>query len=341
MIEIDGSYGEGGGQILRTALSLSCLLRKPFRLSDIRKGRKKPGLMPQHLACVRLLTLISDAKAHGAEVGSTEMTFEPGDPVPGDYYFDIGTAGSTSLLLQAVLPPLVFAEAPSRVTLAGGTHVPFSPPYHFISEVFLPTLAGLGIEVAASIERYGFYPKGGGKISVAVQPCRKPAGISLEERGDIVSLTGTSAVGSLPLSIAERQRKSAEAALAGIPVRPGIEIIEADTYSPGTFVFLKAETETCFSGSSSLGERGKRAEAVGEEAARELLRYLETGACIDPHLADQLAVYLCLAGGPSRFTTSRITGHLLTNLAVIRTFLGTRFRIEGEKEKPGRVSIIP
>jgi RNA 3'-terminal phosphate cyclase (ATP) len=267
MIEIDGSYGEGGGQILRTALSLSSLLRKPFRLFNIRKGRKKTGLMPQHLACVRLLTLISNAKVSGADVGSTEMTFEPDEPEPGDYFFDIGTAGSTSLLLQAVLPPLLFTKASSRVTLTGGTHVPFSPPFHFVSEVFLPMLGRLGIDVAASIERYGFYPKGGGKISVTVRPCKKLNGISTEERGDIVSISGISAVGGLPVSIAERQRKTAEAVLAGIPARPEIEIIKVESYSPGTFVFLRAESGTCISGFSSLGERAKRAETVGEDSA--------------------------------------------------------------------------
>ncbi|MDA8433161.1 MAG: hypothetical protein M0Z60_09395, partial [Nitrospiraceae bacterium] len=217
-----------------------------------------------------------------------------------------------------------------------------SPLFQFISEVFLPMLGRLGIEVSASLDRYGFYPKGGGKISAVLNPCRKICGISFEEPGAIVSVSGVSAVaGGLPPSIAERQKRSAGAALAGMPVRPSIEALRVDTYSPGTFVFLKAETETSVSGFSSLGERGKRAETVGEEAARELLRHLEAGGCLDPRLADQLVVYLSLAEGPSSFTTSRISGHLLTNLMVIKTFLGTRFLVEGEKERPGRVKIIP
>jgi RNA 3'-terminal phosphate cyclase (ATP) len=202
-------------------------------------------------------------------------------------------------------------------------------------------LGRLGINVRSSIERYGFYPKGGGKISVTVRPCGKINGISLEERGDVLSVSGVSAVGGLPLSIAERQKMSAEAALAEIPVQPVIMTMKEDTYSPGTFLFLKVESEACISGFSSLGERGKRAETVGEEAAQDLLRHYKTGACIDPHLADQLAVYLCLAGNPSQLTTSRISGHLETNLKVIQIFLGTRFQIEGEREKCGRVEIIP
>jgi len=341
MLDIDGSFGEGGGQILRTALSLSCLLKKPFRMFNIRKGRRKPGLMPQHLACVRLLSLISNAKVGGADVGSTEMVFEPGDPKPGDYFFDIGTAGSTTLLLQAVLPPLIFARDSSRITLVGGTHVPFSPPYHYISEIFLPMLGRLGIEVHSSIERHGFYPKGGGKISVTVEPCSGIDGISFQERGDISSVTGISAVGKLPLSIAERQKRAAGAVLAGMPVLPDIRTVGVDSFSPGTFVFLKAESPTCLSGFSSLGEIGKRAEAVGEEAARELVRHLETGACIDLHLADQLVIYFGLAKGASRFTTSVISGHLMTNLIAIRQFLDISYTVEGEIGKPGRVAIIP
>jgi RNA 3'-terminal phosphate cyclase (ATP) len=341
MLEIDGSFGEGGGQILRTALSLSCLLKKPFRMFNIRKGRKKAGLMPQHLTCVHALALISNASVRGDAIGSAELLFEPEDPKPGDYFFDIGTAGSTSLLLQAILPPLVFAKEGSRVTLAGGTHVPFSPPYHFLSEIFLPMLARLGIKTQASILNYGFYPKGGGKISVEVFPSSGATGLRLIDRGELKKVSGISAVNGLPMSIADRQKKAALEVIDQSGLTAEIETIQVSAYSPGTFVFLQSRTKNCLAGFSSLGERGKKAEKVGEEAAREFLRYYRLPACLDRHLADQIVVYLAAAENGSSFTTSCITGHLLTNLWVIERFLGTRYSVEGEKGGPGKVDIIP
>ncbi len=341
MLEIDGSFGEGGGQILRTALSLSCLLRKPFRMFNIRKGRRKSGLMPQHLTCVHALALISNASVHGGAIGSAELVFEPDEPKPGDYFFDIGTAGSTSLLLQAILPPLVFSKKESRITLTGGTHVPFSPPYHYISGVFIPMLSRLGIKIQVSILRYGFYPKGGGRIYVEVFPSAGAKGLSLTNRGEVKKVSGISAVSDLPLGIAERQKRAVLRLLEQSKIAAEIETLQVTSYSPGTFVFLESPAENCNAGFSSLGERGKKAETVGEEAARELLDYYSSDACLDPHLADQIVLYLAAADSGSAFTTSRITDHLLTNLQVIEKFLGIRYAVEGEKGNPGRISIIP
>jgi RNA 3'-terminal phosphate cyclase (ATP) len=341
MIEIDGSFGEAGGQVLRTALSLSCVLKKSFRMFNIRKGRKRPGLMPQHLTCVHALALICGASFRGDTMGSSELLFEPGEPKPGDYFFDIGTAGSTSLLLQAILPPLVFAKEGSRITLTGGTHVPFSPPYHFISDVFVPMLFRLGIRVRTSIVNYGFYPRGGGKITAEVSPCGKLHALSFIKRGEIKKVSGISAVSSLPMSIADRQRKAALQIIDQSGFKAKIETLEVASYSPGTFVFLESKTKDCVAGFYSLGERGKKAETVGEEAARELLDYFSSHACLDFHLTDQIAPYLALANGGSVFTTASITDHLLTNLWVIEKFLGSKYSIEGEKGNPGRVTIIP
>jgi RNA 3'-terminal phosphate cyclase (ATP) len=341
MIEIDGSYGEAGGQILRTALSLSCVLEKPFRMFNIRKGRSKSGLMPQHLMCVRALAKICGASVRGDEAGSMELIFIPSNPRPGDYEFDIGTAGSTSLLLQAVLPPLVFSKKKSSVTLKGGTHVPFSPPFHYISEVFVPTLRRLGIGLNISVESFGFYPKGGGKIRVEVLPSSGVKAVDLTTRGEIEKITGISGVVHLPLSIAERQKNAAIETLSGHALRAEIDLLSADSFGPGTFVFLKAEAAGCSAGFSSLGERGKRAEAVGREAAEELIGYYYTGACLDHHLADQIVLYLAFADGPSSFTTSRVTGHLITNLWATEKFTGLQYSIEGEKGKPGNVDLTP
>ena len=341
MLEIDGSFGEAGGQILRTALSLSCLVNKPFRIFNIRKGRRNPGLRPQHLTCVRALALISDATVKCASVGSTELVFEPGEAKPGDYSFDIGTAGSTSLLLQAVLPPLVFSRERSRLVLKGGTHVPLSPPFHFISEVFIPMLQRLGIKLHASIESYGFYPKGGGKIQVETMPSSDVKGINISERGEIKKMSGISGVVNLPLSIAERQRNAAIESLSAHGLKAEIALFKGGTFGQGTFVFLKAEAEACLAGFSSLGERGKKAETVGEEAARAFLDYYYAQSCLDHHLADQIVLYLAVAKGGSSFTTSRITNHLLTNLWVIKKFLGVEYHLEGEQGKSGRVAICP
>ncbi len=340
MIEIDGSYGEAGGQILRTALSLSCILEKPFRMFNIRKGRGKPGLMPQHLMCVRALARICNASVKGDEAGSTELFFTPSKPRPGDYDLDIGTAGSTSLLLQAILPPLVFAKKRSSITLTGGTHVPFSPPFHYISEVFVPALRRLGIHLDISVERYGFYPKGGGRIRVDIFPLQQVRAVDLVAREEIRKITGISTVVNLPLSIAERQKNSVLEALSSSGLHAKIDLQSAEAFGRGTFVFLKTETEGCIAGFSSLGERGKKAETVGREASEELLSYYCTNACLDHHLADQIVLYLAFADGPSFLTTSRVTGHLLTNLWVIEKFTGLHYFIEGEKGKPGKIGIL-
>src|SRR4030042_2962008 len=243
MIEIDGSFGEGGGQVLRTSLSLSCLLNKPFRIFNIRKKRKKPGLMPQHLMGIRSLKLISNARVDGDSQGSTELLFAPGEVKAGDYFFDIGTAGSTSLLLQAILPPLIFANNRSSLTLKGGTHVPLSPPFHYINKIFIPVMNKLGIKVKAAIESYGFYPKGGGKVHAEIKPIDEIAPVNYLERGEFKNVYGFSGVGNLPLSIAERQKNAALSILASRGVNAEIETISVSTPGQGTFIFLEAETE--------------------------------------------------------------------------------------------------
>lgn len=342
MLEIDGSHGEGGGQILRTALSLSCLTGTPFRIVDIRRGRRRPGLMPQHLASVRAALAISGGEATGAEPGATALTFTPGAVTGGEFEFHIGTAGSVSLLLQALLPPLLFAGRPSRLTLTGGIHVPASPSCHYLAEVFLPALARLGGEVRLAVERYGFYPAGGGVIRVEIAPAQTllPLPLSLTTSGRLWRIVGISGVGRLPLSIAFRQREAALATLGDhAPVQ--IDLLPVPAAGPGTFLFLKAETDGVPAGFTSLGARGKRAESVGAEAAEELLAHLATGAPLDPHLADQIVPYLALCPGESTFTTSRITRHLLTNLWVAGLFRPLRVRVTGAEGEPGEVSILP
>ena len=341
MLEIDGSYGEGGGQILRTSLGLSCMLRKPFRLYNIRKSRKRPGLMPQHLACVRALARVSSASVRGDDYGSTEIVFSPGESAPGDFYFDIGTAGSTSLLLQAVLPSLIMLSGNSTITLKGGTHVPFSPPFHYIRDVFAPALAGLGIGINIELSRCGFYPKGGGEMRVEIQPSGRVKGLRPGERGGTRSVRGISGVGNLPVGISERQREAAVRLLLRHGLNAKIDLLEAPAFGRGTFLFLLLESEDCLAGFSALGAIGKKAETVGEEAARELIDHYRTQACLDPHLADQIIPHLAIAAEESSFTTSRISGHLLTNLWITEKFAGIRYAVRGGEGEPGKVFVQP
>ncbi len=342
MIEIDGSYGEGGGQILRTALSLSCLTGRPFRIVDIRKGRKKPGLMPQHLVSVRAARMVSNASVSGDEKGSTELTFSPAGLRCGDFALDIGTAGSVPLVMQTIVLPLLFAGGRSRVELQGGTHVPFSPSYHYLAEVFSPMLSRLGAFVQFGIGSYGFYPRGGGSVTAEIRAAGGLKPLELEERGKLLRIRGYSAVGNLPLSIAERQRATALELIRDrlhgrVPVE--VKLLSVPTQGRGTFIFLLAEYENVRAGFTSLGALGKRAEQVGEEAAREFIAHHGTSAALDPHLADQVVSHLALAEGVSSFTTSAITAHLLTNLWAAAQFRPFRYSVEGNPGEAGRVRI--
>ncbi len=343
MIEIDGSYGEGGGQILRTALSLSCLFKKPFRVFNIRKGRRKPGLMPQHLTCVKASQLISDAEVEGDSLGSTELYFSPQKIKGGDIFFDIGTAGSTSLVLQTIIPALIFGNEKATVVLKGGTHAPFSPSFHYIAEVFAPFLKRRGIEIEVSIDLYGFYPIGGGKVIAAITPVNKITSITIMKRGNVLSLKGYSAVANLPSSIAERQKDAAvdriDSQIKEHTFPLDIELLNVRSAGQGTFVFLRAESEESIAGFTALGERGKKAEAVGKEAAEGFIRYYLTDAALDEHLADQIVLYLSMCREKSVFTTSCITQHLMTNLWAISQFHEFSYSIDGETGEAGTVRI--
>jgi RNA 3'-terminal phosphate cyclase (ATP) len=255
----------------------------------------------------------------------------------------VGTAGSTLLVLQTIVPALLFAREKTIVTIRGGTHVPFSPSFHYAVFVLLPMLRTIGCEATLAIESYGFYPRGGGEIRAEVSPPARIRPLSLIERGRVLTVKGWSAVGSLPMAIALRQRDAARKVLASrmgneiFPVE--IEALSVPTPGQGTFLFLLLETEHSVAGFASLGERGKRAEEVGEEAAAALADHWETGAALDPHLPDQLAPFLSLCAEGSAFTTSRVTDHLVTNLGTIELFRNISHTIEGEVGLPGTVRI--
>ena len=339
MIEIDGSKGEGGGQILRSALTLSLLTGKPFKLEHIRAKRAKPGLMPQHLKAVQAAAEVGSAQVKVALPGSLSLSFNPGQVRPGCYLFDIGTAGATSLVLQTIYLPLAMAQAPSSVTIKGGTHVPFSPCFHYLDWHWRRVLETAGLKLSLAMERSGFYPPGGGIVHAEIQAQTKIKPLRFKERGRLVGVRGVSGIANLGIIVAERQRDEVLKKLAHriSPCRIEIEFLNAP--SKGTVLLLLAEFEhsqACF---FALGERGKRAEQVADEAADALLAFLATDGAIDPYLADQLLLPLAFAPGESLLHTSRLTGHILTNAEIIRTFLPVRLEIEGLMEQPATVRV--
>ena len=335
-VTIDGRYGEGGGQILRTALTLSAIFKVPVHINHIRGNRKKPGLRPQHLTAVNALATFTGAKVEGAKVDSDDLVFEPGDIRGGDYCFHIGTAGSTGLAMQTMIPVLLFGQIPSQIQITGGTHVPWSPSFHYLKAVFLPVLKKMGAEVSLEIDQWGWYPKGGGMLRAFIKSRQGLKAIDLSNRGKLVNLHLFSAVSNLPLSVAERQRDQAIKRIAYLGLRPAISIENAPSRGQGTAVFLAAQFEGSVGGFTSLGKKGKRAEEVADDACNEFIKFLDSKGVIDIHLADQLVLYMALARGRSTLITERITEHLLTNIWVIEQFLPLKFNIE---EETGRVEV--
>ena len=335
-VTIDGRYGEGGGQILRTALTLSALFAVPLHIHHIRGNRKKPGLRPQHLTAAQALAKITGARVEGVTVGSCELVFEPGTITGGNYYFQIGTAGSTGLALQAIIPVLLFGKTPSQIKVTGGTHVPWSPSFHYLEAIFAPTLKKMGGAVSFEIEQWGWYPKGGGSVISKIDNTQGLTAIHLSDRGKLFDFHILSAVSNLPLSIAERQRDHTLGRIDHLGLSPCIRIEDAPSRGQGTVLFLAAQFEGSTGGFTSLGRKGKRAEAVADDACNEFLSFLDSKGVIDVHLADQLVLYMALARGRSTLVTETITDHLLTNVWVIEQFAPVTFNVD---KKSGKIAV--
>lgn len=307
---------------MRTALALSLVTGKPFRIERIRAGRKTPGLLRQHLTAVGAAVKVGRAEALGAQVGSGELTFTPTEILPGDYAFAIGTAGSTSLVLQTVLPALMLASAPSALTIEGGTHNPFAPPFDFLARAFFPLLNRMGAQLKAELECPGFYPAGGGRARFTIIPAQSLAPLDLRERGEIRARRAKALVANLPASIAERelavigQRLSWKAEW----LRP--EVIR-NACGPGNAVSIEIESEYVTEVFTGFGERGVPAEAVAERAIKEARRYLASEVAVGEYLADQLLIPMALAG-EGAFTTCPLSRHALTNIEIIHKFLDVR-----------------
>lgn len=344
MITIDGSQGEGGGQILRSALTLSIMTGRTLYIKNIRAQRPKPGLQHQHLQAVKAAAAVSKANVSGAFLNADELEFEPGEISSGRYRFDIGTAGSTILVLQTIFLPLAFAGSASTVDITGGTHVPWSPCYHYLDLQWLPFLKKLGFDAQLSLESAGFYPQGNGRVRATIRPAEQVQPLQVTRRGELQAVTGVTGVANLEISIADRQRRQAlrrlqDARLGKRP--PKIKTDRMPGRFKGTVLLLCAEFEygqACFFG---LGERGKPAERVADEAVDQLFEFLNTEGAVDPYLADQLLLPLAFAAGKSAFTTSKVTTHLQTNAAIIRVFEAAEVIIDGEIGQTGLVSVHP
>ena len=340
-LEIDGNYGEGGGQILRSSLSLSAILQRPVHISDIRAGRKKPGLAPQHLTCVNALAEITDAEVIGGTLGSQTLTFYPQGICGGNYTFDVAdirpSAGAISLVFQSIALPLSYAKISSNVTLRGGTHVSWSPTVHYLQEIFMPMASRFGFEGSLQLNRWGWYPKGGGEAIAEIRPAPGWRRVRLRQRGKLRAISGLSAASNLPAHILSRQYNRIQKRLARFDSPVNVELVKGESVGRGTLVFLKAEFENIQVGFSALGARGKPAERVADEACQALEDFLISDAVTDPYLADQLILPMALAEGESRFTTSQITRHLTTNIWLVQQFLPVRFEVSGAENEPGEV----
>lgn len=323
MIEIDGSQGEGGGQMVRSSLALSMLTGRPFLLDNIRARRKNPGLQRQHLTAVRAAGQICSAGMIGASLHSSRLQFAPGPVQAGSYRFDIGTAGSASLVLQTVLLPLMLAEGHAELTLVGGTHNPLAPPYEFFALAYLPLLHRLGLHASVDLVRRGFFPAGGGELRVAISPATKLHDFSLLERGAPIRQEARAIVAKLPDTIAQRELDTLQGKLGWKKETLKVEE-DRTSRGPGNVVLVVLEYEQVTEVIVSFGARGKRAEQVAEDAADEARDYLASTAPVGPHLADQLLLPLGIAasrGRTGRFRTMPLTQHSLTHVDILQRFL--------------------
>jgi RNA 3'-terminal phosphate cyclase (ATP) len=337
MLTIDGSSGEGGGQILRTALALSTVTGKPFCIEKIRAGRPKPGLLRQHLTAVKAAAQVSGATVDGADLGSATVAFSPGAVAAGEFAFAVGTAGSATLVLQTVLPALLTATASSKLILEGGTHNPMAPPFDFLVKSFLPLINRMGPTVIAELERPGFYPAGGGRFRVGINPAPRLLPLEILERGAIRSIRTRAVVANLPRSIAEREVKLVGRLLSLSEDSLIVEEIRGAP-GPGNAVTIEIETEHHTEVFTGFGEVNVRAEGVANEVAQEARAYIASGVPVGRYLADQLLIPMALAGA-GRFRTGPLSRHTTTNLEVIRQFFDVHIDLAEEPKRVWTVSV--
>lgn len=339
MMTIDGSQGEGGGQILRTSLALALITGQGIRVEHIRAGRKKPGLLNQHLTAVKAAQTIGQAGVAGAELGSQTLEFRPGAVTPGEYRFAVGTAGSATLVLQTVLPPLLVASGASVLALEGGTHNPAAPPFDFLEQCFAPVVGRMGPRIELKLRRPGFYPVGGGSFQARIEPAKSMTVVNLLETGAVQARRARAVVSKLSPQVGERELAVVRQEL-GWPESECVVESVARPAGPGNALMLELEAEHVTAIFTGFGERGRSAEEVARQAVVAAQAWLAAGAPVDEHLADQLLLPMALAGGGS-FRTVKPTPHTTTNADVIRRFLPVEIQCEQESALVWRVTINP
>ncbi len=331
MIEVDGSSGEGGGQVLRSAIAMSAVNDLPVKVFNIRANRPNPGLAPSHIVSVEAVAQIADAEVDGLFPGSREIVFKPRQLTGGDFEFDVGTAGSISLVLQACLIPAALSRRSVRIDIKGGTDVRWSPPIDYVRLVHFPILSMMGISCDMEILGRGFYPEGGGRVVVDISPTPRLTPLQLTSAGKVLAVDGIAFAQNLPEHVATRTKHSAVKALLKMPsVQVNTDLRKG--HSTGAGIVLAARCENTVLGESVLGERGIRAEKLGEDCASNLIETVRSGATVDEHMLDQVLPYLALADGESRILAEGITQHAETNMRVIEKFLARRFET-ASKEK--------
>ncbi|MEM3555667.1 MAG: RNA 3'-terminal phosphate cyclase [Candidatus Micrarchaeia archaeon] len=340
MIEVKADEMEGGGQVLRSSISLSSVFGVPVKLFNIRAKRAKPGMQAQHLMGVEAAARITSAEVQGLEKGSMQLIYTPKTINAGKFNFNIGTAGSSMLVLQTILPIALFSPSETQVRIIGGTHVAWSPNFHFVKEVFLPIIKKMGCSLESfELERAGWYPKGGGAVKLLIKPINSLKPIQLTSPGKMIKILGISCCSNLPETIPQRQASAARKLLIKNGYDAEIEEVTLPSYSKGSALTLWAIYENTILGASSLGELGKKSEVVGEEAAKNLLEEMKSGAALDSHMGDQVLIYMGLAKGESSVTVSKLTSHIKTNIWVIEQFINSRFRIEEFESGVAKITI--
>lgn len=338
MIEIDGSQGEGGGQILRTSLSLAACTGQAVHIRHIRQKRKKGGLMRQHLACITSLARICNAHVKGASIGSKAVEFTPNNITGGEYHFSIGGAGSTMLVLQTVLPALLLADKPSKLILEGGTHNPLAPSFEFINHAFLPVLKKMGVECKISIKRYGFFPVGAGHVEIEINPCPKLAPIKIEQRGKLKKIEPVCLGANIPPHVLDRERRQLQYKF--VNPQPEIKTLTVESLGSGNIISIRLFYEHINEVIDSLGAINIRAEKVASNAIADMRKYQASAAPVSKHLADQLLLPMAIGSGGS-FVTSELSKHTKTNIEVIKSLTNVSITKEQLKNHLWKITVKP